>query len=272
MKRLGMSYVLLSLALVACGGDAQQRPRAQGNLSAACQADLALTQAVAAADEAVGQPPEGGPPPPEFVSRLAQSFEQRVLPAYVRLERNAPREIRPAVRQRGQALRDFIQAPELEKLDRLFAPDLSQPISAFFYRECPGNKASIEGVDYAFRNLTDLEAGVTRIEFTNTGKELHELIFVSAKPGVTEPIEDILKLWSPAGPEAAPDYHERVIETFVAFAEPGQKSYFTINLEAGEYIAVCFIPKGATGQEPGPPDPEAPAHFELGMREKVTVG
>jgi hypothetical protein len=268
MKRLGTSYVLLTLALVACGGDAQQRPRVQGNLEAACQTDLALTQAVAAAEEAVGQPPEG-PPPPEFISRLGQSFEQRVLPVYVRLERNAPGEIRTAVRQRGQALRDFIQAPELENLDRLFAPDLSQPISAFFYRECPGNKASIEGVDYAFRNLTDLEAGVTRIEFNNTGKELHEVVFVSAKPGVTEPLEDLLKLWSPAGPEAAPEYHEKVTETFVAFAEPGQKSYFTHNLEAGEYIAVCFIPRGATGPEP--PDPEAPPHFELGMRENVTV-
>jgi hypothetical protein len=271
MKRLGTSFVLVTLTLVACGGDAQQGPRAQGNLAAACQADLELNRAVLAAEEAVGQPPEGGPPPPEFVRRLAQSFEQRVLPVFVRIETNAPSEIRPAVRRRGQALRDFIRAPELAKLDRLFSPEF-QPISAFFYRECPGNKASVEGVEYAFRNLTDLKAGVNRIEFNNTGKELHELIFVTAKPGVTEPIEDILKLWSPAGPEASAEYHEKATETFGAFAEPGTKSYFTVNLEAGEYMAVCFIPKGETGQGPPPAGPEPPPHFELGMREKVTVG
>jgi plastocyanin len=271
MKRLGTSYALLTLALVACGGDAQQRPRAQGNLAAACQADLALTRAVAAAEEAVGEPPEGGPPPPEFVSRLAQSFEQRVLPVYVRIETNAPSEIRAAVRRRGQALRDFIRAPELEKLDRLFSPEF-QAISAFFYRECPGNKVSVEAVDYAFRNLTELNAGVTRIEFVNTGKELHDLIFVTKKPGVREPIEDILKLWSPAGPEAGREYHEKVIETFAGFAMPGEKFYITVNLEPGEYMAVCFIPKGETGQGPPPDLEEEVPHFELGMRQKVTVG
>jgi hypothetical protein len=272
MKRLGTSYVLLTLALVACGGEAPQRPRAQGNLAAACEADVALSRAVVAAEEAVGELPGGGPPPPEFVSRLAQSFEQRVLPVYARIETTAPSEIRPAVRRRGQALRDFIRAPELEKLDRLFSPELFQPISAFFYRECPGNKVSVGAVDYAFRNLTELNAGVTRIEFVNTGKELHDLIFVTAKPGVTQPIEDILKLWSPAGPEAGREYHEKVIETLAAFAEPGTTSYHTVNLEAGEFMAVCFVPKGETGQGPPPDLEEAPPHFELGMRQEVTVG
>jgi hypothetical protein len=117
-----------------------------------------------------------------------------------------------------------------------------------------------------------LNAGVTRIEFVNAGKELHELIFVTAKPGVTEPIEDILKLWSPAGPEASREYHEKVTETFAGFADPGGKGYITVNLEAGEYMAVCFIPKGETGGGPPANLEEAPPHFELGMREKVTVG
>ena len=51
---------------------------------------------------------------------------------------------------------------------------------------------------------------------------------------------------------------------------PGEDGYAVVELEPGDYIALCFIPTGMTSDE-GPP-PEGPPHAMQGMVAEFTVG
>jgi len=50
---------------------------------------------------------------------------------------------------------------------------------------------------------------------------------------------------------------------------PGESAYAVTDLEAGDYIAVCFIPVGTVSLD-GPP-PEGPPHVMQGMQHQFTV-
>ena len=69
---------------------------------------------------------------------------------------------------------------------------------------------------------------------------------------------------------------EKVTSGFGAFAFPGSSDSRIIELEAGEYLAVCFIPVGLTPEvaeaaESGGEEPQGPPHFTQGMRAEFTV-
>lgn len=54
-----------------------------------------------------------------------------------------------------------------------------------------------------------------------------------------------------------------------ALAPPGTDAYTVVDLEPGEYVAVCFIPVGTTALD-GPP-PEGPPHAMQGMVAELVV-
>jgi hypothetical protein len=129
---------------------------------------------------------------------------------------------------------------------------------------CGWTTHAVEATEYSFANLPDeLPAGTTSFEFSNEGQEVHELILVRKNPGVTDSAEALLAL---------PEEEAMAKVTMLgspAFALPGDSAYKVLDLEPGEYIAVCFIPMGMTSDD-GPP-PEGPPHFTQGMVAEFTV-
>ncbi|MGH9188090.1 MAG: hypothetical protein ACRD0U_20150, partial [Acidimicrobiales bacterium] len=116
----------------------------------------------------------------------------------------------------------------------------------------------VTAVDYAFEDLpTSLEAGPTVVELTNDGDEAHELVLFRKNDGVTQPAEELLAL---------PDEEAFELVAFVQGSEPidpGKRSSTVFDLEAGDYVAVCFLPVGGSGD--GPP------HFTEGMFTEFSV-
>lgn len=71
----------------------------------------------------------------------------------------------------------------------------------------------------------------------------------------------------PLGEEEAGAKVEQVAGTF---ASQGDTDYAVVELEKGEYVAVCFVPVGLTSEEVAPPE-DAPPHFTLGTKVEFEV-
>lgn len=129
---------------------------------------------------------------------------------------------------------------------------------------CGWTSQAVQATEYSFANIPDeMAAGTTSFEFSNEGQEVHELILVRKNDGVTETAQELLAL-----PEDEAMSKVTMLGS-PAFASPGDSDYKVVELEPGEYIAVCFIPMGMTSDD-GPP-PEGPPHFTQGMVAEITV-
>lgn len=114
----------------------------------------------------------------------------------------------------------------------------------------------VTGVDFEFRGVPEsVSAGPLAFEFTNDGDAIHEAVLF-ALDGKT--VDDVI-----ADATAAFEADEEDLgELGFAFAPPGGDArYINADLEAGEYVLICFIP-----------GPEGKAHHELGMQQTFTVG
>jgi len=54
------------------------------------------------------------------------------------------------------------------------------------------------------------------------------------------------------------------------FAAQGKTAYSVVDVPAGDYVAVCFIPQGTISEETTPAA-DAKPHFTLGMKKEITV-
>ncbi len=137
----------------------------------------------------------------------------------------------------------------------------SSAIADLYFAGCDTSaELDVAGIDYGFEGLPEeIDAGRVAIRFTNETEhdEPHELVLFRRLPGTDEPVEDLLAL-----PEE--EAMAKVAMAGVVFADaPGTEATSMLDLEAGEYVAVCFIPTG--GGEDGPP------HFMSGMVAELTV-
>jgi hypothetical protein len=118
----------------------------------------------------------------------------------------------------------------------------------------------VRGIDYGFEGLpTEVDAGRVAIRFTNETEhdEAHEMVLFRRLPGTDETVEELLAL-----PEE--EAMAKMAMAGVVFADaPGSEAIAMLDLEAGDYIALCFIPTG--GGEDGPP------HFTSGMVAELSV-
>jgi hypothetical protein len=144
----------------------------------------------------------------------------------------------------------------------------------FVKDNCGFTDVSITTSEYAFGGLpTELAAGPAVFTVQNIGEEVHEVLVMRKNDGVTETAEEIIAL-----PEE--EAMAKVTMAGVAFGFPGSTSFTTMDLAPGDYIAVCFLPQGATpelmAQMPEGPDgtmpPEAgPPHAMAGMVQEFVV-
>jgi hypothetical protein len=116
----------------------------------------------------------------------------------------------------------------------------------------------VTGVDYAFEGLTaTMPTGLTAVTFTNGGEEAHEMVVFAKAEGTEETFDELLQL-----PEE--EVGDKVVPVGgIPPIEPGSEETALLDLEAGEYMAICFLPVG--GGEEGPP------HFLEGMKAEFTV-
>jgi hypothetical protein len=147
---------------------------------------------------------------------------------------------------------------------------------------------TLDAVDFAFEGPSEAPAGLVTVTMTNNGAEPHHAQFVRLNDGVTmEAFDGALQSGDPNA--IAP------LATFVggpAVVGPGASSQVILRLEAGQYVALCFVPspdgvphlmKGmvfpfsVTGEDPGVPDPTADAEvtlldYSFDLPERVAAG
>ena len=125
---------------------------------------------------------------------------------------------------------------------------------------CDFNGVPITAVDYAFEDVpATVEAGTTSFTLTNasTGGEDHEMIVMRKADGVDTSWEELLAM---SEEESA----DKVVFKGAGFAaDGGEPGTVLADLDAGEYLMICFLPVG--GAEDGAP------HFTEGMQHEFTV-
>ena len=132
-------------------------------------------------------------------------------------------------------------------------------IDEFNAANCPWTKVPVTMADYHFVGLPEtLKAGDYTFELDNTGTESHLLLIITKKPGVTESFEELL---------ASPEGESKVDTVVAGFAPPGGQAKTSGHLDPGDYLVLCPISVGSTGQTEG----TGPPHFTMGMQQALTV-
>jgi hypothetical protein len=121
--------------------------------------------------------------------------------------------------------------------------------------ELPSTDATIEAKDYSFES-TGLTAGTNTVTFDNTGQQPHVAEALGIKGDAT--IDDVKKFIETEKGEPPIDESK----TFgTAIIDGGQSLVQEMELEAGRYVVICYVPD----REGGPP------HLARGMVSELEV-
>lgn len=242
---------------------------------------LGLTNVVAAASPA-------GPPPPDYPeitdfcsayivveqSAAGEDWETTAT-AIGALAEHAPESLGDAV----GVLTEALTTQEFE------TPEFAAAYAALSdgaVEECGFNTVDLVLSEYFFGGiLPELPAGVTVFRAENIGEEVHELVLIRINDGVEETLEELLEM---------PEEESDALIGFagIVFLFPGATGNLVADLTPGRYVAICFLPEGATPEliaqfpdGPPPPDASLPAelaalmeaapHFVHGMVQEFTV-
>jgi hypothetical protein len=128
--------------------------------------------------------------------------------------------------------------------------------------DCVDETVDVTGVDYAFEAPDTFPAGEAGIIFTNDSEadEQHEFIIFKKAEGETRTAQEILE--DPKTEEEGPGEFAGAV-----FAAPGKTAGGFLDLAAGDYLAVCFIPVGSAAGE----EADGPPHFTRGMVKELAV-
>ncbi len=246
--RLGVLVVavLVGGGLVACGDDdddAEGNGGGEGASAEACDAYIGVTKAFNV-DE----------PDPEAIGALLDD-----------LDAAAPDAVADEIAVMTSTAREAIESGDFDAFEGEEFTEAQQVVDPFFFEDCDAEaKAEVTAVDYAFEGAPDeVRAGEVAFLFTNNGEELHEMVLLRKKDDTEQSFDEILELPEEEG-------QELVEGKGGMFGFPGSVRANWVDLEAGEYTMVCFIPVGSTpdaGEEGG----DGPPHFVEGMRRDFEV-
>jgi uncharacterized cupredoxin-like copper-binding protein len=118
----------------------------------------------------------------------------------------------------------------------------------------PKADATIKLMDFSFVLPAEIKAGEQVWEVVNEGPQIHEIMIVklAEDKGVAD-VQSFLQ-----SPHGAPPFTN--LGGFQALT-PGETGWLNLNLEPGEYAALCHVPDPASGH----------AHTQLGMVMPFTV-
>jgi len=185
-----------------------------------------------------------------------------LLPIADQIVANAPEEVEDDIDVLYNATKEIAETgnPEIFESEKVEAA--SDRLHAHDVDACDWKQIDVTAKDYAFEGIdAELEAGITSFEFTNEGKESHELVLLRKNEGVAETFDQLLEL-----PED--QARSKVTSVGGTGGDPGDDEYLLADLEPGEYIAICFISVGTTGEDH---EGDGPPHFTKGMKHEFTV-
>ena len=124
--------------------------------------------------------------------------------------------------------------------------------------DVPAGDVAVTAKDFGFAlPTTPLIAGKHTFTFTNEGPSPHEASLVKLSEGIT--VGKVVEMLQASTPPSGPPPWTSA--GGIAGVQPGTVSSFDVDVPAGSYALVCFIPDPATGKN----------HLELGMIAGVTV-
>lgn len=274
-QRFGRGFAAVAIvALIAAGcGDDDSDSNSEADAAgepAAATGDGANVEAYcdAVLDVETAPPPDvdfESASPEEQAAALRAYATDTVQPLVAEARAAAPDEIADEAEVASQAFADMAETGDPSVTEQPDAVAAFATLHAFDLENCGWTRQDVTATEYAFAGLPDeLAAGPVSFELGNDGSEMHELQLVRRNDGVTEPVEELLAL-----PE------EQVMSKVTpvgsgAFAPPGESGYMVVDLAAGDYIALCFVPTGMTGEDQ-PPAPDAPPHAAHGMVAELSV-
>lgn len=116
---------------------------------------------------------------------------------------------------------------------------------------------NVTASDYKFDAPAETPAGMTTFNLTNGGKELHHVTLIKLDSGKT--MNDLMAGMKAMKPGTPPPGWV-IPAGGPNAAAPGNSTSLTMNLEAGSYVLVCFIP-----------DAKGVPHVMKGMAKALTV-
>ena len=268
-SRFGAVMLVLAIGVAGCGDDDEDDTTAGTDTTE--ETDTTTAELATYCDDTLAA--ETVPEPDIDFESLSEAEQREAAKKYVneefmpvaeRLKESVPAEIAAPAQVLFDALDKVAADGDFSAFETPEVVEAENTVHAYDLANCGWAKVDAVGVEYAFQGIpATLEEGVTSFDFRNSGKELHELVVFKKKDGVTESFDEILQL----GEEEGQAKVEQVAGTF---ASQGDTDYTVVELEKGEYVAVCFIPVGLISEEEAPPE-DAPPHFTRGMKVEFEV-
>ena len=103
-----------------------------------------------------------------------------------------------------------------------------------------------------------MSAGESLWQINNNGSQWHEMVVFKIDPETT--LHEMHELAAQMSSDEEPSV-EVVPAGFLFPIGQGESAWVNMNLEAGTYLAICFLPDFASGH----------AHFQDGMMQVITV-
>lgn len=125
----------------------------------------------------------------------------------------------------------------------------------------PSNAVRIEGIDYGYTISGTVQAGLTRITFANTGKDIHMAVMARLRDG-KRPADVLAALQTSGDADDKATFvdMEATLDTEPGIVTPGATTTAYATLETGTYALVCFYRT-----------PEGKFHYDAGMLNGLTV-
>jgi hypothetical protein len=115
-------------------------------------------------------------------------------------------------------------------------------------------------VDHHFSFPATLKAGPQRWQVSNTGEQVHFAVIFKLAEGATA--DDLMNFMGSEEPSGPPPFDmESTYTGLIQTVSSGESFYVDVNLPAGDYVAICFLPDMLSEK----------IHLELGMMSSFTA-
>lgn len=123
----------------------------------------------------------------------------------------------------------------------------------------PAAGVTVDLIDFQFTMPEQIKAGAQTWQIENKGTQWHEMAVVKLNEGAT--VQDVMAMMMSEGPPEGPPPFEEM--AFWAPMSAGERAWMDVDLPAGTYTVLCFLPDFASD----PPQ----SHLEHGMVRTLTV-